>query len=326
MIQDYLLEPLRKVSFKLQKDKNQRWYSQTHLQRSSDITAGKIIYDVLTLGKPAMISRLGTSELHIILNYLSRKQQIPTKFFNYLNGTFPEFWWGNYAREDIFKNSGVFPNNKENLERFTLLYLDNISQIDVLLTWLRGEKHLDKYFSHNIQKTFLYDCEPYFDKELPWTSVLEHKKILVIHPFEDSIKDQYEKRKLLFSDERVLPDFELKTIKAYQTVKGNTTSFDSWFTALDALKEKINKIDFDIALIGAGAYGLPLAAHVKSMGKQGVHLGGFLQFIFGIRGARWENCYYHQPFINDHWKFPYKHEYTIGYKKQDKGAYWGKDN
>jgi threonine dehydrogenase-like Zn-dependent dehydrogenase len=37
--------------------------------------------------------------------------------------------------------------------------------------------------------------------------------------------------------------------------------------------DEIGKIDFDVAILGCGAYGLPLAAAIKGMGKQAIHLG-----------------------------------------------------
>lgn len=322
MIQDFLLEPIRKLSFTLQKDKNKRWYSQTHLLRTPGKTSGEILYHALISDEPKMISRMGTSELHIVLNYLSREKSLFEKSRNYINGTLPEFWWGNYAKHDIFQNSGFFSTDNASLEKLARLYLHSMPEIDVLLTWLTGEQHLNKFFSKKVLKSYLYDSEPYFDRDAPWTRGLEGKKVLVIHPFEESIKDQYRKRTLLFADNRVLPDFELKTIKAFQTIKGNITPFNNWFDALEMLKDKITEQDFDIALIAAGSYGLPLAAHVKSLGKKGIHLGGFLQLIFGIRGRRWEDCKFHTPFINQHWKFPYEHEHPLNYKKLDNGSYW----
>jgi len=322
VIQDFLLEPIRKLSFLLQKDKEQRWYSRTHLFGSPGKTSGEILFEALVNDSPKMISRMGTSELHIILNYLARDKSLFEKGRNYINGSFPEFWWGSYAKEDIFQNSGFFSIDDKGLEKFSQLYLQCIPEIDVLLTWLKGEEQLHNYFSKEILKAYLYDAEPYFDKKAPWTGALEGKKVLVIHPFEESIKDQYKKRTLLFADNRVLPDFELKTIRAFQTIKGNITPFNNWFDALEMLKDKIAEQDFDIALIAAGSYGLPLAAHVKSLGKKGVHLGGFLQLIFGIRGRRWEDCKFHAPFINEHWKFPYEHEHPLNYKKLDNGSYW----
>lgn len=49
------------------------------------------------------------------------------------------------------------------------------------------------------------------------------------------------------------------------------------------MKDEIDKRDYDIALIGCGAYGFPLAAHIKRSGKKAVHLGGALQLLFGIK-------------------------------------------
>ena len=51
------------------------------------------------------------------------------------------------------------------------------------------------------------------------------------------------------------------------------------------MKSQMDQTDYDIALIGCGAYGFPLAAHAKRMGKQAIHMGGSLQLLFGIRGV-----------------------------------------
>lgn len=66
----------------------------------------------------------------------------------------------------------------------------------------------------------------------------------------------------------MLPNFKLKTIKAFQNIKGNEHDPKNSFEASELLKDKINEKDFDFTLIGAGAYGLPLSAHVKSIGKK----------------------------------------------------------
>lgn len=43
-------------------------------------------------------------------------------------------------------------------------------------------------------------------------------KVLVIHPFEDTIKSQYQKREKLFPGTDILPEFELKTLKAVREI------------------------------------------------------------------------------------------------------------
>lgn len=306
----------------MQTSNNHRWYSQTHLYETIGKTANEVLYEALSSSKPEMITRLGTSELHIILNFISRNKSIIPKFRDYFKGYLPEFWWGTYAKNDIFQNSGFFSNDKNGLEKFANLYLDCLPNADVLLTWLKGEIYLDDYFSKSIEKAYLFNCEPFFSKEIPWTKALENKKVLVIHPFEESIIFQYKKRELLFENDMILPYFDLKTIKAFQTIKGNKINFTNWFDALENLKDQIKNQDFDIALIGAGAYGLPLSAYIKEIGKKSVHLGGFLQLFFGIRGSRWEKDDTYKKIINEHWKFPFQSEYPNEYKKLDHGSYW----
>ncbi|WP_274095727.1 hypothetical protein [Riemerella anatipestifer] len=41
----------------------------------------------------------------------------------------------------------------------------------------------------------------------------------------------------------------------------------TWFDALEDMKNKIDLVDFDVAIIGCGAYGLPLASYIKNKGK-----------------------------------------------------------
>jgi len=53
----------------------------------------------------------------------------------------------------------------------------------------------------------------------------------------------------------------LLTLKAVQTIANTKDDrFDTWFDALDYMYNEALKLDFDVALIGCGAYGYPLAA------------------------------------------------------------------
>jgi hypothetical protein len=144
----------------------------------------------------------------------------------------------------------------------------------------------------------------------------------VIHPFVDSISKQYKKRELLFKDPSILPEFELLTLRAVQSLAGTPTPFHSWFEALDSMKDQIDRLNFDVAIIGAGAYGLPLSAHVKACGKVAVHMGGSTQILFGIRGKRWDDMPAFSDFINEHWIRPAAHEMITHAKKIEDGCYW----
>lgn len=63
------------------------------------------------------------------------------------------------------------------------------------------------------------------------------------------------------------------------------------------IETEIDKVDFEVALIGCGAYGFPLAAYCKSIVKQGIHIGGSLQLYFGIKGKRRDRF----GFYNEFW-------------------------
>ena len=120
----------------------------------------------------------------------------------------------------------------------------------------------------------------------------------------------------------VLPKFELITIKAIQSLSGENKNFRHWFEALDYMKNEINNKEFDIALIGCGAYGLPLAAHVKRIGKIGIHMGGCLQILFGIKGKRWDNHKIISNLYNVNWVRPSEEDKPLSYKKVEDGCYW----
>lgn len=151
---------------------------------------------------------------------------------------------------------------------------------------------------------------------------MEGKRVLVIHPFSDTILSQYsDHRDEIFPGSNALPKFDLQCIKAVQTIADQTDDrFATWFDALDYMTEKAGKREFDVALIGCGAYGFQLAARIKQMGKQAVHMGGSLQTLFGIKGSRWDKQY--GWMYNDAWVYPSEAETPKGYEKVENGCYW----
>ena len=90
------------------------------------------------------------------------------------------------------------------------------------------------------------------------------------------------------------------------------------------MRDRIGREQFDIAIVGAGAYGLPLAAFVKSIGKQAVHMGGATQVLFGITGRRWEEEYRGSigAMINEHWVRPLPEETPERAATVEGGSYW----
>ena len=121
-----------------------------------------------------------------------------------------------------------------------------------------------------------------------------------------------------------MPQFaSLKIIKAVQSIGGESNGFDTWFDALHYMEQKIDECDYDVALIGCGAYGMPLAAHCKRQGKKAVHLGGVLQMLFGILGIRWETEQdIYLKFANEYWVHPLENERPHNAEQVENACYW----
>jgi hypothetical protein len=228
--------------------------------------------------------------------------------------------WDENIINQLCTYTGVFPATIEIIEKFAEILLSDMRQIDV---W--GQFYsVDSYFNNELsraKKISLFNIEPFIHQD-PWSYALKDKNVLIIHPFDKSILSQYKKRQFLFQDKRILPDFNLITFKAVQTLSGNSGGFKNWIEALEFMKNGVEDIDFDIAIIGCGAYGLPLAAHIKRMGKQSIHLGGSTQILFGIIGSRWENHPRYKHFINNYWVKPHADETPQNYLKIENGCYW----
>lgn len=283
--------------------------------------SNQLVYEMLTSDEPCMISRIGSTESLCLANYLGVKKSEYRNSKTYITGRTPAWWWDKYPIEQIKNWSGFFPADVKNVERFCELMLVDLGEIDLLGSWLKQETFFLPYFRET-KKVVLEDLEPFFSK-VPWTRALEGKKVLVVHPFSETIEFQYARRNFLFKD-NFLPDFDLKTVKAVQTIADNTSDFLNWFDALDYMKAEIDKHEYDICIIGAGAYGLPLAAHVKRNGKKAFHLAGVTQMLFGIKGKRWEDfiVWPYENLFNEYWIRPNEHEIPKGANKVEGACYW----
>lgn len=276
----------------------------------------EIIYKTLLSDKPCMIARFGAAELGCVVNYLGVRNK---DILNYIRGKAEPWWWTKPTLQQMSNNAGFFSISDKNLRRFSELMIQDMSSVDILASWLQDESRFEKELS-NVYKIWLEYLNPYWS-ENPWSRALEGKKVLVVHPFVDSIQKQYKKRAFLHKHPQTLPDFDLKTIKAVQGIGGVCNEgFKDWFDAFEYMKAEINKSNYDICILGCGAYGFPLAAHVKRMGKKAIHMGGATQMLFGIKGKRWEDEY--GEFMNEHWIRPSKEETPINAMKIENGCYW----
>ena len=284
----------------------------------------QIIYDKLMDDKPCMIARFGANELTSLVNYVGVKNN-QHDYLAYIKGKALPWWWNmNHIKENMYNVAGFFPPTQEKIEQFCELMLEDMKDLDVLGSWLGNELNFESELK-NVSKVDRGLMDPFFTN-IPWTKALEGKTVLIVHPFKESIIHQYNQKEKLFKNE-ILPNFKLEVIKSVQSLAGQKTPYNDWFEALDFMKSEIDKIDYDVCLIAAGAYGFHLAAHVKRMGKKAVHVGGSLQLFFGIIGKRWETKGYAKDFdypslINEFWIRPSLDEVPNNIENVENGCYW----
>ena len=300
---------------------NRRYHYNDDVVRHSTLDVQQQIKDYLSSDTPCMIARFGSVELQSVVDYL-----YPAKFRNilpFLKGKIPSFGYGPSTMRTMHINAGFFPPTDEMLNRFGALMLDCMKNVDILGSW-RTEEEIVLPFMSNVKRVPLHHLEPYYFDN-PWTTALEGKRVLVIHPFEDTICKQYAQLDKLFVDKKMCPKYELLTIKAVQSIAGQKPEgYNDWFEALDWMKQEIDKKDFDIAIIGCGAYGFPLAAYVKRIGKKAIHLGGAVQYLFGIRSSAGDNTIKLPGLMNKHWVYPSQEETPKGIEMVEDSRYWKK--
>ena len=270
------------------------------------------VVDRLTQNCPLMVARIGSVELSCLKFYLENRRTT--------NKTYPA-----KVRDQMANNAGFFPANDTSLDAFAEQFLEHLKQVDVMAVWFnKFEEVICNRHCSDPQLVDIRCIEPFWFTN-PWSSGLSGKKVLVVHPFVESIRKQYqEKRQFLFVDPAVLPEFELKTVRAVQSIAGSKVDFTTWFDAYRHMCDEIANIDFDVCIIGAGAYGLPLASFAKKMGKQAVHMGGITQVLFGLKGKRWEQNYADTTarLFNEHWIRPLESEKPANNHLVENGCYW----
>lgn len=272
--------------------------------------ANEYMYQSLCADAPFFAGRLGSNELECMVEYyylLKRDKGGEDPYHDNLKLVMKQ-------------GAGFFPTEEEYLDQFVALYTENLKQLDFVWSmWLsRFENMLYQSYLPQCPIGYYDDCALPYDLKRPWTKALEGKKVLVVHPFEASILANYRKRQLFFDNPDILPEFDLQTLKAVQSIAEEQPDYATWFDALKYMEDEISKRNFDIALIGAGAYGFPLGAYVKQLGKKAVHVGGMLQLLFGIKGKAWNKL----GIYKETWTQPLIEEHPAGYQTVEAGRYW----
>lgn len=226
----------------------------------------------------------------------------------------------------LANNAGIYGDNM--YEDFFNEYHQAISTCNIQTVWSDNSNFLQAQsiiIDSIAKESFVIDAstvEPfYFDD--PWSQYLANKKVLVISPFTQTINEQYSNnRTKIWSNTKILPEFELISYKSIQSI-GNSGPHKNWIESLQHMKNDISQINFDIALLGCGAYGNPLVSYIyKTLNKSAIYIGGGLQLLFGIKGKRWESFPNINKHYNNYWTRPSENEKPIHANSVEDACYW----
>ena len=118
-----------------------------------------------------------------------------------------------------------------------------------------------------------------FLHETPWTRLLKGKKILIVAPHIDKIKERVKSK---IYDINLFPDCKFTFIDSPKTYSDNgSNTIDS---NIDLLMNRINDIkeDFDVALLGCNGYSNIISGLLKSINKSSIVVGNLIYMWFGV--------------------------------------------
>jgi len=235
---------------------------------------------------------------------------------------------------DVFamqKNAGIYCNSTADVSLYAQMYNRALRNS----TYLACFPHLCTETQHVYRKTYSLKAlhnrvlEPFHcvvQGISPWSQKLIGKKVLVVSPFARSMREQMDAGFRIFRDIDIFSAGQAFLFyKAYCSLAGHRPH-ESWVETFQSMCRDIAKLDFDVALLGCGGYGLPLCDFIYStMGKSAVYVGGGLQLLFGVMGKRWvENDMWKKIIRENHTRFvrPSGDEVPTNKQVIEGGCYW----
>jgi hypothetical protein len=254
---------------------------------------------LLEQSDPKIIARVGETEGRAASFYLTNRSTLGPKRLTYPNE----------LKSRLKLLAGYFPTTDDRIDDLARLYLRAIEAIDLYVAWTPHDSILKPANARTIR---LVDLDPFFARN-KWSLALEGRRVCIVSPFIGSIQRQFLIREKLFR-EPTIPDFELLLALSPMTHCEADVAGQSWIENMNHVTESVLKIGPEIAIIGAGAYGLPIARDLKLHGITSVVMGGSTQLLFGLKGKRWENDKQYKKLMNEYWKRPDDQERPPGFQ------------
>lgn len=287
--------------------------------------AGQKMYQDLRTANAALTGVLQSNDLF----FISRSGAVENAAIvaDTLSGSF--LWARRFKRRfHLWKYAGVFPPTSSELIRFKTEYLSALLESDYHVQFPGDVSAM--YLNQDTKKKGFFPLEV-LDPVLlasrgicPWSLELNNRKVLVVHPQADVILKQSSRLTSLHS-RPVLNNMIVSGLVPPET-NGLEISFrSSWHNRLSTFKMELDSMlkqsKPDLALVAAGAYGLPICSHLKHRGVSSIYMGGALQVLFGLWGGRWRGNSEYEEIATENWIRVLPHK-VKGSRFIEKGAYW----
>lgn len=150
---------------------------------------------------------------------------------------------------------------------------------------------------------------------------IKNKKVLIVSSFDGIIKNQYNNGNVYKIGLNFPQIASLDTVK-FPYCFLNNGPHNNYFETLDHVFNMIKQKDFDIVLLGCGAYGHMLTHKIHNeLQKDAIYIGGCITNLFGILSSREKK--YTDLSINEYWITDIPEEYKPeNYLSVENGCYW----
>lgn len=208
---------------------------------------------------------------------------------------------------------GLFPPQAAFYRRWAGPFAEAVRRLDCLglaLHTLEANREIVEHHRIEARPMYYPDQEPTRtvpnDESRCWLPRLRGRRVLLVSAFASVLAARANRETFeAVWAHNGKPWFEPASVEALDVPYGYLPStwerYPTSFEVLDDVTARIAEREFDVAIVGAGALGIPIAACVKGMGRVGISLGGPIQPLFGVRGARWLADPEWRVFVNDTW-------------------------
>jgi hypothetical protein len=211
--------------------------------------------------------------------------------------------------------SGIFPDRPAFYERWAAFYVEQVRSLDSIGVFEEAASETFELIeSHGLdagKAVHFKDHQP--DRSSPsieercYLPAFRGLDLLLVCPFAEFLAERATRETF----EAVWAKtgkrwFHPRSVQALEFPYGHSPATQARYPTalelLDDLKRQLATRSFDVALIAAGGCGIPLASFVKAQGRIGISLGGPLQPLFGVLGARWRSKEsWRERYYNEAW-------------------------